>query len=426
MKLNQIVFQTIAMWLMFLLIGMNFCGFIVRGIFVQRPELPQIDEAEKSQEIADRELAKHALVGWLTSLIFIVGAFFYLRWIYRHWNIWMMFAAFIPMITRIPDLMWEIRLGRKIPYDNLHPGKSLHVFILVVGLANMALIAAALSIHPGMGVSWKAMLYTLGSWGLAWLLVVWIVSRLKNRQQTPSLPDARPVLTLKAFSAASDTYDAAYREIEDYTTRANHRYDIYVATCALHRATQNYTYNYTYFADAYDKTVAKYTDPSDFTPYTVTYLDAHTSAIEILTATFDNLIVAFDDLTTVLGTSKPTRSLYRSAARLSEATCNSYTFAVNGYCCAAKCAIYTALGDQLQALKDHFMNVRLREARAQNPAEANPAAILAEAAAFNTEITEKKATAKALGERAKLAETKAEVFRTKAERFKARFDEALQ
>ena len=131
---------------MFLLIGMNFCGFIVRGFFVRAPDLTDADD--KIKEIVDREMTKRAIAGTVISLIFIVGAFFYLRAVYRHWNIWMMFAAAIPMITRAPDLLWEIRLGRKPTSEDRRPAKALHVFIFLVGLANLFLIAAALSIVP--------------------------------------------------------------------------------------------------------------------------------------------------------------------------------------------------------------------------------------------------------------------------------------
>jgi hypothetical protein len=175
MQTFQIVFQSIVMWLIFHLVGMNFCGFIVRGIIFRSPDPSLSDEDDKLKEIVRWEMAKQALAGTVVSIIFIVGAFFYLRAVYRHWNIWMMLAGFIPMITRIPDLLWEIRLGKRPNVKEMRPWDALNVCMFVIAQANMALIAAALSIHAGIGVSWKVLLCTLAVWILktaGWTLLI--------------------------------------------------------------------------------------------------------------------------------------------------------------------------------------------------------------------------------------------------------------
>ena len=83
------------------------------------------------------------------------------------------------------------------------------------------------------------------------------------------------------ISAASDAFDAAYARGETHTTRANHRYRIFMAARSPHDA------------DAYKEEIAGYTDSADFAPYTDADLDAHTAAIDSLTAAFDRLTVAF-------------------------------------------------------------------------------------------------------------------------------------
>src|SRR6266566_2048461 len=76
--------------------------------------------------------------------------------------------------------------------------------------------------------------------------------------------DPVAVAARDAFNAASDAYDTAFHAIEAYTNRANHRYAILGARRELYKAPLDDPYA----ADAYDKTVADYTDSADFEPYT--------------------------------------------------------------------------------------------------------------------------------------------------------------
>jgi hypothetical protein len=226
--------------------------------------------------------------------------------------------------------------------------------------------------------------------------------------------DPVAVAARDAFNAASDAYDTAFNAIEAYTNRANHRYAILGARHALYKARLDDPYA----ADAYDDAVAAYTDPADFEPYTEAYLSAHTAAIDTLSAAFDNLTAAFAAL-------NPAHNLYAAASALYEATCDTYTFAASAYSNAAHCAMTTALEGNLQAAKDDFQ-VMLLEDRASNPAEANPVAAKAKAAAFRAKATENATKAKLLEQKARVAETKAEVFLAKAKSAETEAEEALE
>ncbi len=215
------------------------------------------------------------------------------------------------------------------------------------------------------------------------------------------------VAVCDAFSAASDSYSAADDAIQSYTTRANHRSAILSARYDLDKYGN---------ADTYDEVVAAYTDPADFAPYTEAELDAHTAAME-------NLTVAFDTLTATFAAFNPPNDLYALSAELYKTYCETYTFAVDAYSNAASCAIGTALEGELQASKDSFRIMHL-EARASNPDEPNPVAAKAKADAFKAKTADDATKAKALEQKARVAETKAKEFLAKVEAYSTKYSEA--
>ncbi len=202
-------------------------------------------------------------------------------------------------------------------------------------------------------------------------------------------PQADPVATAarNRFSAASDAFDTAYAAGETYTTRANHRYTIFVAARATHDA------------DAYNKEIARYTDPADFQQYTDTYLAAHTAAI-------NNLAAAFDALTNAFAAFSRADNLYISAAAVYKATTALYVFATDAYSNAAHCAMTTALEGNLQAAKNDF-EVMLLETRASNATSTDAEAANAKAATFKANAAKDAAAAKRLEQKATEAESRA-------------------
>jgi tetratricopeptide (TPR) repeat protein len=188
---------------------------------------------------------------------------------------------------------------------------------------------------------------------------------VRSQHNGPSEPRGDPHrLTVRdAFIAASDAYDAASQATWVYTARG------------------------------------------DAEPYTEAGLDAHTAAMDALAAAFDALATAFAALS-------PADRLSGLALAYYQASCAIYTQAAAAYSNAASCAVTTALRNQLQAAKDELEALRL-EARAQNPAEANPAAVKARAAILKVKATEDTTAAKTLEEKARRGEAGAEMFLAK-------------
>lgn len=221
-------------------------------------------------------------------------------------------------------------------------------------------------------------------------------------------PPPDPVVTdgRIRFSAASDTFDAAYAAGETYTTRANHRYTISAAAHSTHDA------------DSYNEVIAGYTDPADFEPYTDADLEAHTAAI-------DKLATAFNTLTTAFAAFSRTDHLYKSAAALYKATTALYVFATDAYSHAAYCAMTNALEGNIQAAKNDF-EVNLLETRAACATATDAAAAAAKAVAFKATAAKDAAAAKRLKEKAIEAQSRAKALCAEASSATANAEEALE
>ena len=221
-------------------------------------------------------------------------------------------------------------------------------------------------------------------------------------------PETDPIATdsRNLFSAASDAFDAAYVRGETHTTRANHRFTIFMAARSHDQA------------DAYDEEIAGYTDPADFDPYTDADLDAHTVAIENLTAAFDRFTAGFAAFSR-------TDHLYKSAAAVYKATTALYVFATDAYSRAAHCAMTTALEGNLQAAKDDF-EVTLLETHAANAVPTAAAGATAKAAAYKASATKNAAAAKRLKQKATEAQARAETLCANARSAADNAEEALE
>jgi hypothetical protein len=195
------------------------------------------------------------------------------------------------------------------------------------------------------------------------------------------------------FKAIIDACDPLFAAVEPFTKRANHRYNIrHCYTCPP--------------SDAVHKEVAGYTDREDFEPYTETYLDAHTAAIEALSSTFDNLVGAFDAL-------QNDDHLYSTYAELLRASSNLYEFNLSAYSKAAECAATDALKAQLKDAKETLAAIELLESKA---AYAQATAAVAEAEAREVKNREFEQKAKDAGSRAEALLGKNEKGKARAEK----------
>lgn len=108
MEYVLITLKAIAAYFVLLIVGTNLIGVVIRGFIVA--------DTSNSNELAREAYGK---AGHTTTLIFVFLLIGYLYALYHFFNIWVLIAAVILIVGRIPDLLWEIRNGKKITLRNM-------------------------------------------------------------------------------------------------------------------------------------------------------------------------------------------------------------------------------------------------------------------------------------------------------------------
>lgn len=102
------ILKAIGGYIILMLISTNLLGLIVRG-FVYSPKSE--NDKYNFESILYPKRTKIA-----TSIFFCLVAGGYFYGLYYYWNIGVVAAAAILMIARIPDLLFEIKTGKKITF----------------------------------------------------------------------------------------------------------------------------------------------------------------------------------------------------------------------------------------------------------------------------------------------------------------------
>ena len=102
---------SIAFYFILMFLSINLLGLLVRGFFIN-PELEKLKS--ESHEFIKQEIEKDQRANkWINVVAFllILG---YLYATFHFWNIGVTAVAIVLMIVRLPDLLWEIKTGKKI------------------------------------------------------------------------------------------------------------------------------------------------------------------------------------------------------------------------------------------------------------------------------------------------------------------------
>ena len=102
-------------WVILLFVGTNLIGFIVRG-FLDPPSSKSFEDAptERTAKLLSSEIQrmKRANAGMTVFAILLTAA--YLFSLFHFWNMYLALAGGMLMLTRLPDLLWEVRNGAKV------------------------------------------------------------------------------------------------------------------------------------------------------------------------------------------------------------------------------------------------------------------------------------------------------------------------
>lgn len=106
------ILKSIVAWLVFMLVGTNLVGFIMRGL-VWTPPPTEIEPDSPAYELITGEAKRISTANTALTIIGIVVTAAYFSLLFYFWNVLLAIAAGLVMVARIPDLLWEIRTGRK-------------------------------------------------------------------------------------------------------------------------------------------------------------------------------------------------------------------------------------------------------------------------------------------------------------------------
>jgi hypothetical protein len=119
----EIIFTTLKAiigWFILGFIGTNLIGLIVRGLVWSPPAIEA--PTQRVQEVLMKESNRLIVANLGITMLSLLFAAGYLFTLYHFWNIWMVVAAAMTMVARIPDLLWEIYNGIPITRQNCPRG----------------------------------------------------------------------------------------------------------------------------------------------------------------------------------------------------------------------------------------------------------------------------------------------------------------
>lgn len=105
------IIKAIGGYFILLFVGTNLLGMIVRGI---QPS-PKNDNVGNLTSVRNVSSNSNNTMTIIASFISIL----YLYILYHYWNVGILAAGIILMLTRLPDLIFEIKTGEKINSRNM-------------------------------------------------------------------------------------------------------------------------------------------------------------------------------------------------------------------------------------------------------------------------------------------------------------------
>ncbi len=101
---------SVGFYFILMLLSTNLLGLFVRGLF-SNPELDKLKQ--EGHEFIKHEIEKSQRADKWINIIALILIFAYFYALFHFWNIGVVAAAGIIMVGRLPDLIWEIKHGKK-------------------------------------------------------------------------------------------------------------------------------------------------------------------------------------------------------------------------------------------------------------------------------------------------------------------------
>lgn len=125
------IIKTLVGYFVLMVVGTNLLGLVMRGIIPSYKK-----DADSTLTLMEDISSSKSII--MTIVFSTVGiAYFYA--LYHYWNIGIAGAGMIIMFTRLPDLLFEMKTGKKISSSNM-PKRPIDVFCSILSWAAAPLI----------------------------------------------------------------------------------------------------------------------------------------------------------------------------------------------------------------------------------------------------------------------------------------------
>lgn len=125
------IIKAIIVYFILMFVGVNLLGIVVRGI---RPT--HIKDTENNL-ISIENISSNTSI--ITTIIFSIISLLHLYALYYYWNIGILVAGLILMMTRIPDLLFEMKTANKIDFKNM-PKRPVDIICTILSWLALPLI----------------------------------------------------------------------------------------------------------------------------------------------------------------------------------------------------------------------------------------------------------------------------------------------
>lgn len=109
-------------WLVLMLVATNLVGMIGRGL-LQPMVTPEEQAMAQEHEVLRAEVERTRRADRIVTIVVVALTVAFLVFLSSVWNIGVAIAAAFVMLSRVPDLIWEIRSGRKIDRAAMPKGR---------------------------------------------------------------------------------------------------------------------------------------------------------------------------------------------------------------------------------------------------------------------------------------------------------------
>lgn len=137
--------KTIVAWAVLAFVGTNLIGLVVRGFSWTAPTLDAPTDAV--HELLGHETRRLSVANSAMTFLSILVTLAYLFGLFYFSGIGLSVAACIVMVSRLPDLLWEIRTGGRVTRQSAPQG-ALHIIATLFLFGTLSLIWYSLCTQP--------------------------------------------------------------------------------------------------------------------------------------------------------------------------------------------------------------------------------------------------------------------------------------